>query len=165
MVTNQAGTDKRYNPDMILVLNKSAGHDYEILESYVAGVMLTGPEVKSLRLKHGSLKGSYVKIINHEAFLMNAQINPYAFAENQDYDPKRTRKLLLKHRELLKLEELDHRKNVTLVALKFFTAGRHIKLELGVGRGKKEFEKRSDLRKKAIQRDVERELKRRAIIR
>lgn len=144
---------------MTLAINKTAKRDYEIIKTFTAGLVLSGAEVKSLRLKHASLKSSFVKIVNGEAFLINAQINPYEFANNQDYDPKRTRKLLLKKKEINLLKEATDKKNITIVAIKIFLAGNKIKLEIGIGRGKKEYEKRSELKKKAIQRDVDREIK------
>lgn len=148
---------------MLLLKNKTAHRDYEILKTYTAGVVLLGSEVKSLRLKHGSFAGSFVKIINGEAWLLNVQINPYTFADNRDYDPKRSRKLLLSHKEIDQLNQIDQQKKISIVPLSFETSGRQIKLAIGVGRGKKEFEKRADLKAKAVQRDVERELKSRKI--
>lgn len=144
---------------MILVLNKRASHDFSIGQTLYAGLVLTGPEVKSLRLKHGSLQGSFVKIVGEEAFLLNAQINPYAYADNRDYQPKRTRKLLLKKREIFKLMEADSQKGNALVPLAIEAQGRQLKLKIGVGTGKKQHEKRAELKKKAIERDVSRELK------
>ena len=144
---------------MLLVKNPTALREYEITKEYQAGLALTGAEVKSLRHKAASLKGSYVKLLSGEAFLINAQINPYSFADNSEYDPKRTRKLLLNRKELEQIASLMDRKNSALVPLAFSLVHNRIKLLIGIGRGKKEHEKRSDLRKKAIQRDVERELK------
>ncbi len=113
---------------MLLLSNKKAHTEYEIEKTLYAGVLLTGPEVKSLRNKSGSLVGSYVKIIGNEAFLLNSQITPYAFAVNVDYDPKRTRKLLLKKKEILKLLETQEQKKRTLVALSFELHNNKIKL-------------------------------------
>lgn len=144
---------------MLLLLNKKARFDYQILHTYQAGVVLSGAEVKSLRNKSGSLTGSFVKILSNEAYLLNAQITPYKFADNRDYDPKRTRKLLLKKKELQQLLESSMQKGNTLVPLAFEVVGRNIKLNVGVGRGKKQFERRAELRKKDMDRDVARELK------
>jgi SsrA-binding protein len=141
---------------MSLVVNKKARHEYTIERTYTAGIVLSGQEVKSLRLGHGSFAGSYVRIISGEAFLLNAQINAYKFAITTDYDPKRTRKLLLNKKELLELQEWSHNKGRSIVPLTFFAGGRNIKVDLGVGRGKKEFEKRAVLK----QRDQEREIAR-----
>ena len=139
---------------MLLLSNKKAHTEYEIEKTLYAGVLLTGPEVKSLRNKSGSLVGSYVKIIGNEAFLLNSQITPYAFAVNVDYDPKRTRKLLLKKKEIVKLLETQEQKKRTLVALSFELHNNKIKLKMGVGRGLKQFEKREKIKKRDEQREV-----------
>lgn len=144
---------------MLLLAHKKARFEYEILSTYTAGIILSGPEVKSLRNKSGSLSGSFVKIVGGEAFLMNAQISPYKYADNRDYDPKRTRKLLLKKKELLQLMAADQQKGQVLVPLSFETMGPHIKVVVGVGRGRKQFEKRAKLREKTLQREVARDLK------
>ncbi len=148
---------------MLLLKNKTAHREFEIQQTYTAGVVLTGPEVKSLRLKHGSFAGSFVKIVNGEAWLLNAQINPYSFADNRNYDPKRSRKLLLSKKEIDHLTQADQQKRISIIPLSFESIGKKIKLIIGIGRGKKEFEKRADLKARAIQRDVERELKSRKI--
>lgn len=144
---------------MLLVKNKKARFEYEISKTYHAGVVLSGGEVKSLRLKNGSLTGSYAKYIGGELFLINAQINPYQFAKNEDYDPKRTRKLLLRKKEIYQLAEASSKKGWNIVPLSFELEHNKIKLVIGLGRGKKQFEKREILKKKAIQRDMERERK------
>ncbi len=146
---------------MQLVINKKSRHEFSIEQTYTAGVVLYGHEVKSLRLGHGSFAGSYIKIIAGEAFLLNTQINLYKFSTDEKYDPKRTRKLLFTKKELLELQELSHNKGRTIVPLFFFTGGRNIKLEVGVGKGKKEHEKRSVLRERDQKREMEREMKRR----
>lgn len=144
---------------MQLLENRKARQEFTILDKFVAGVMLSGAEVKSLRNKSGSFQGSFVKIVGNEAFLLNAQISPYKFADNREYDPKRTRKLLLKKRQILELSEALHQKGLTLVPLEFFTAGPFIKLTIGLAKGKKEYEKRSELRQRDIRRDVEKEMR------
>jgi len=96
---------------MILVLNKRARYDYIISKKYQAGIVLIGSEVKSLRSKAASLQGSFVKIIDGQAFLINAQINAYKFADNEGYDPKRSRKLLLKKKEIFQLIEVSDKKH------------------------------------------------------
>lgn len=141
---------------MLLVDNRQARHDYDIERTYTAGIVLTGQEVKSLRLHHGSLTGSYVKIIGSDAVLLNAQINPYKYAITTNYEPKRTRKLLLKKREIEELMEWSDTKKRVLVALSIEGLGRYIKLKIGIGKGLKEYDKR----KKIKARDQDRELKR-----
>lgn len=143
---------------MILLENRKARHDYQIEDELVAGVQLTGPEVKSLRHKSGSLNGSYVRLVGGEAYLLGAQISPYQFADNRDYDPKRSRKLLLQKKELAQLETLQQQRR-ELVPLQFFLTGRRIKLKLGIGRGLKQYEKRQKLKEKAQVRDARRELR------
>lgn len=144
---------------MLLVANKKARHDYEFSQTLQAGVVLTGAEVKSLRAKSGSLTGSYVKPINHELFLIGAQITPYRFADNTDYDPKRTRKLLLKHREIEQLTEATSQKGWSIIPLSFELIGRNIKLNLGLGRGKQEFEKREKLKRRSLKREMQQAIK------
>jgi SsrA-binding protein len=140
---------------MILITNKRAHYDYQIFDQITAGIILTGPEVKSLRLKHASLTGSFVRIVGKSVVLLNAQISPYKFAANQDYDPKRTRQLLLQQKEIYRLADQVKQKNYTLVPLNFSLVGKKIKLTVGLGRGKKQFEKKQALKK----RDLERESK------
>jgi SsrA-binding protein len=144
---------------MVLLVNKKASFEYEILEKFQAGVVLSGAEVKSVRHKSGSLSGSFVKILGDEAFLLNAQISPYKYADNREYDPKRTRKLLLKKKEIYQLLESSAQKGRTLVPLSFEAVGRTIKLNFGIGRGKKVFEKRAQIKERDIARDMARELK------
>jgi SsrA-binding protein len=141
---------------MALLVNKKAHHEYEIERTLVAGIVLTGHEAKSLRLKHGSLTGSYVKVLSGEAFLINAQINPYPFADTREYDPKRTRKLLLSKKEIYGITELTERKGWGVVPLAIVFAQRHIKVEIGIGKGKKLYEKRAELKKKDQDRDMKR---------
>lgn len=145
---------------MLLVKNAKAKFDIDIAKKYMAGIVLEGREVKSLRLKHASLRGSYVKLINGEAFLLNAQINPYSFAKNDDYDPKRSRKLLLSKKELLELEQASQQKGWLIVALSFQTVGRNIKVEIGLGKSRKAFEKKAMLKKRDQDREAKRQLKR-----
>ncbi len=144
---------------MLLLKNKRATHDYAIEKKYLAGVILTGAEAKSLRNKTGSFNGSYVKVIGGELFLINAQISKYKFSNDDDYDPKKTRKLLLKKKEIISLvNELD-KKNRTVVPLEFVTVGKYIKLRIGVGRGLKLYDKRAKMKKRTLDRETDRELK------
>jgi SsrA-binding protein len=144
---------------MILLENRKARQEYEVLQSFTAGVVLSGAEVKSLRNKSGSFVGSYIKVIGEQVYLLNMQITPYKFADNREYDPKRTRKLLLKKKEILFLLEKSMEKGLTLVPLTVELLGPRIKLKFGVARGKKQFERRAELKKRAIERDVRREIK------
>lgn len=139
-----------------LLLNKKARFDFEIQDKVVAGIVLTGGEVKMLRGKHGSLQGSHVRIVNGEAWLLNAQIPPYPYARSENYDPKRTRKLLLSKAELLILESVQQTKGRALVPTMIGLNGRHIKVEVGIARGKTDKDRRETIKK----RDLEREMRR-----
>ncbi len=144
---------------MLLVANKKARHDYQIEDTLLAGVVLTGSEVKSLRLKQASLKGAFVRLIKGEAWLVDAQISPYKFASNLEYDPKRMRKLLLTKKELGRLVGLKEQSGRTIVPLEFQLVGNKIKLKIGLGRGLKKHEKREKLKKRADRREAQRLLK------
>jgi SsrA-binding protein len=143
----------------LLLKNRRATYEYEIFKRYEAGIVLSGPEVKSLRAGSGSFFGSHVKIMSGQAYLLNAQITPYKFADNDDYDPKRTRKLLLHKKELADIEQLSQQKGRALIPLAFILKNRNIKLEFAVARGKKTHDKRQDLKKKDLARDTAREMK------
>ena len=143
---------------MLLVLNKKARHDYQVEDTFIAGVVLTGSEVKALRLKQASLKGAFVRLIQGEAWLIDAQISPYKFADNSDYDSKRMRKLLLKKRELARLVGVKE-SGRTIIPLAFKLINNHIKLEIGIARGLKQHEKRNKLKKRAERREAQKMLK------
>lgn len=143
----------------LLLKNRRATYEYEIFKKYEAGIVLSGPEVKSLRAKSGSFFGSYIKLLSGEAFLLNAQITPYKFAENENYDPKRTRKLLLHKKELVEIEQLSQQKGRALIPLAFVLKDRNIKLEFAVAKGKQQHDKRRELKEKDRARDSARELR------
>jgi SsrA-binding protein len=145
---------------MILIEHRKARAEYEILETYQAGIVLTGAEVKSLRHKSGSLHGSSVKPLGSELFLIGAQITPYQFADNTEYDPKRTRKLLLKKREIIQLVEASNAKGKALIPLSFELTHNTIKPNFALARGKKLHDRRKELKERDMRRDTERELKR-----
>ncbi|OGG01611.1 SsrA-binding protein [Candidatus Gottesmanbacteria bacterium RBG_16_52_11] len=139
--------------------HKRATYDYDILERVETGIMLTGAEVKSLLGGHASLEGSFVRIIGSEAYLVNAQVFPYVYARPEGYDPKRTRKLLMHKREILSLKGKVEGSNLTLVPLTLYNKGRRIKLEVGLGRGKKEYQKREKKRREDQKRELERDFR------
>ncbi len=145
---------------MSLVFNKKAQHEYEISKKFIAGIVLSGPEVKSLRLQQASLNGSYIKEIGKELFLINAQINAYSFAKQDNYDPKQTRKLLLKKSEVEALTEASKQKGFAIIPIAFFISHNMIKLEIGLARGKKEYEKREAIKKRDLKRELASENKR-----
>jgi len=140
------------------VLNRRASHDYQLLEKFEAGIALSGPEVKSVREGKISLEGSFARIAGDEAWLFNCHIHPYRFADTRDLDPSRSRKILLHKKEIISLESKMRQKRLTLVPLACYTKGRLIKLELALGRGKKEYEKKEAKKRRDIEREVERQL-------
>lgn len=139
------------------IVNSKATYEYDFVDRFEAGVVLTGSEVKSLRGGHAKLVGSYVKIIGNEAFLVNAHIFPYPFARIEGYDPKRTRKLLVHKKELISLQGKIDGAHLTLVPLSWYTTGHRLKLQIGLGRGKKQYEKREKKRREDQKRELERE--------
>lgn len=144
----------------ILATNKKANFDYELLDKYEAGLMLSGAEVKSAKMGHMSIKGSFVTFHEGELYLTNANISPYKFAgDARSYDPARSRKLLVRKTEIKSLIGKLHTKGLTLVPLCVYTKRRLIKLEFALARGKKAFDKRSDIAKREVKRDIERKLK------
>ncbi len=133
--------------------NPKAGFDYEILETIEAGIVLTGQEVKSVKTGKASIKGSYVKILNNEAFLVGAIISPYQPANMPtDYDPQRSRKLLLSRKQISTLIGTNQSHGLTLIPLKLYNKKSFVKLLIGVARGKKKYDKRESLKKKDIAR-------------
>ncbi len=144
----------------VLIENKKARLNYEILEEYEAGIELEGFEVKSLRNKRGSLDGAHVVVRGGEAYLLNAHIPPYQPANTpKDYDPYRNRRLLLTKKELAELSGQESKKGLTIVPISVYSKGRKIKLAVAVSRGKKKYDKRETLKKRAVERDMRRTLK------
>lgn len=143
-----------------LVKNKKAFHDYEILESLEAGIALSGEEVKSIRSKQINLKGSFVDVFNEEAFLNGAHVSRYKFSSNSAYNPTRIRKLILHKKEISKIGQFINQKGVTAVPLEFYLKKGLIKVTVGICRGKKLYDKRETLRKREIERDIRRQVKR-----
>ena len=141
------------------IVNKKAMFDYEIFDRFEAGITLTGAEVKSVRNGHAKLDGSFVRIIGSEAYLVNAQIFPYIYARPEGYDPKRTRKLLLHKEELISLKSRTEGSNLTLIPISWYTKGPLVKLEVGLARGKKQYEKREKKRKEEQKRELERDFR------
>ena len=141
------------------IANKRAHFDYEIIERFEAGIALIGCEVKSLRSGHGSLDGAFVRIIGSEAFLVNAQVFPYEFTRLEGYDPKRTRKLLLHRKELISVKSKMDGANLTLIPISWYTKGPLVKLEVGIARGKKQYEKRDKMRRDVQKRELERDFR------
>lgn len=145
---------------MSLIEHKKARLNYEILEEYEAGLELVGPEVKSLRAKDGKLEGAHVIVRGGEAYLVGAHIPPYQPSNApKDYDPDRTRKLLLTQKEIAALGEYEGQKGLTIVPLKVYNKGKHLKLTIGVARGRKNYDKRAVLKERDTKREMQRSLK------
>jgi SsrA-binding protein len=143
------------------IYNKQLRRDFNVIERLEAGIVLLGSEVKAIRGNHLNLDGSHVRIISGEAYLINAQIFPYKFSRTDEYQESRTRKLLLHKKEIVALKSRLDQGNFTLVPAALYTKKNQFKLEIALVRGKAQHEKRHDLRKKAMDRDIERELKNR----
>lgn len=141
-----------------LIENKKVGLDYEILETFEAGLELLGFEVKSLRGNQGSLLGSHVTVRGGEAFLIAAQIPPFQEKNAPEaYDPRRNRRLLLTKPEIHKLASLEAKKGLTIVPISVYNKGRKIKVEIAIVRGKKKHDKRQDIKKRDTLRAIRRE--------
>lgn len=140
--------------------NRKAFYDYEILEKFEAGLVLSGAEVKSIKGGRINLTGSYINFHNGELYLIGTFIAPYQ-PKNQpaDYDPYRFRKLLLKKNEIMHLAGKVKERGLTLVPIKVYNKGRRIKLEFAVAKGKKQYDKRAVISKREATRKIERELK------
>lgn len=144
----------------MLIQNKKVYINYEVLESFSAGIELLGFEVKTLKNKLGSLEGSYVTIRGNEAFLINAHIPPYQPANTpKEYDPYRNRKLLLTKDEIRKLSGIEKQKGLTIVPISVYNKRNKLKVEVAVVRGKKKFDKREDIKRRDTDRDIQRTLK------
>ena len=141
-----------------IALNKRAKFDYEILEEFEAGLRLTGAETKSAKAGHVDFKGAYISIRNDEAWLKGLHVSPYKPAgEQKEYNPKRDRKLLLHKREIKRLLGKSHEAGLTIVPISLYTKGTFVKLSFGVGRGKKQFEKREAIKKREVDRELRRD--------
>lgn len=140
--------------------NRKAFHDYIICEKYTAGIVLTGTEIKSIRANGINLKDSFAKIEDGEIFLYNSHISPYDQGNRFNHQPDRTRKLLMNKKEILKIEIKVKKDGYTIVPLELFLTHGFAKIELGLGKGKKLYDKRETLMKKTQNRDIERSLKR-----
>lgn len=145
----------------VIAENKKAYFDYEILETLETGIILFGGEVKSIKTGHVNLAGSFVVIKDSELFLINADVPPYQPKNSPpDYDSKRSRKLLLHKSEINSLIGKIKQKGLTLVPLKVYTQKGKIKIQFGIAKGKKQFDKREKIKKREFKREKERMLKR-----
>lgn len=142
-----------------LIVNRRARHDYQLKQTYQAGIMLKGPEVRSLRSGHGHLRGAYVNLKDGELWLFNATITPTHTNRNalSEADQTRARKLLVKKKELDQLQAAKEQ-GLTIVPTKIMTAKRYIKIEIATARGLKKYDKRQKMKEKDSQRDIRRAL-------
>ena len=143
-----------------IATNRRALHDYHILERIEVGIELKGTEVKSIRAGHATLNNAFARVEKGQVFLYGCDIQPYEKASHEQHDPKRFRRLLLHKQEIAKLFGQCAVKGHTLVALRMYWKLQHVKIELGVGKGKEQHDKREDLKKRAEKRDVDREVTR-----
>ncbi len=145
---------------MIYAENRSAFHDYEILEKYEAGMVLEGHEVKAVKSGKLSVRGSYIKILGGEVFLIGAIISPFQPKNTpKDYDPQRTRKLLLNKKEISGLVGKSEEKGLTIVPLRAYDKRSKVKLEIGLAKARKKYDKREVIKGKEEKRKIERALK------
>ncbi|HEX9919128.1 MAG TPA: SsrA-binding protein SmpB [Pyrinomonadaceae bacterium] len=145
----------------VLLTNRAAYHEYHILNTYEAGVVFKGTEVKSVRAGQIQLKESYVSVRDGEAWLFNAHISPYAYGNRDNHEATRTRKLLLHRREIDKLAQEATVKGMTLVVTRVYVKKGRIKFEIGVARGKKLYDKRETEMRRTIDRETQAQLKER----
>lgn len=144
----------------VLVDNRKAWHDYEIIETLEAGLVLTGTEIKSLRGGKGNLRDSYARVENGEVWVHNVHISPYAQGNRANVDPLRVRKALLHREEIRRLIGKTREKGLTIIPLKIFLDHGLAKLELGLARGKRQYDKREAIAERETNRERERVLKR-----
>lgn len=145
----------------VVCTNRTAFRDFHIEEKFETGIELKGSEVKSLRLSQASLKESFGMVRDGQIYLINSYIAPYVEANNFNHNPKRERKLLMHRKEINRLITKSQAKGYTLVPLKIYFSKKYAKLELGLGKGKKNIDKREDIKRKDAEREMERAIKNR----
>ena len=140
----------------VITTNRKAFHDFTILEKFVAGIVLTGTEIKSVRKNAINLKDSFCKIEDNEIFLYKCHISPYEQGNRYNHEAERTRKLLLNKKEILKIQNKVKQDNFTIVPLEVFLFHGFAKIEIGLAKGKKLHDKREDIAKKDLKREMDR---------
>ncbi|MBB6453555.1 SsrA-binding protein [Salirhabdus euzebyi] len=143
----------------VIAQNKKANHDFFIEETFEAGLVLQGTEIKSIRASRVNLKDAFARIYKGEVYVHNMHISPYEQGNRYNHDPLRTRKLLLHKKEINKLIGLTQQQGYSLVPLKMYIKNGVAKLLIGLGKGKKKYDKREDLKQKQAKRDIERAMK------
>jgi len=143
----------------IITTNKKAFHDFTVFEKYTAGIVLTGTEIKSIRAGKVNLKDSFARMEDGEVWLYNSHISPYDMGNRYNHEPERKRKLLLNKQEIKKLIGKMKESGYTLIPLELFLQNGWAKLEIGVAKAKKLYDKREDMAKKSAKREIERAIK------
>ena len=144
----------------VIATNRKAFHDFLIFDKFIAGMVLTGTEIKSIRKGTVNLKDSFAKIEDNEMFLYGMHISPYEQGNRFNHKPDRVRKLLLQKREILKIQDKVKKDGVTIVPLELFLTKGFAKIEIGLAKGKKIYDKREAITKKTQERDIQRLIKR-----
>ncbi|MGX7013226.1 SsrA-binding protein SmpB [Vagococcus silagei] len=145
----------------IIAQNRKARHDYTVIDTIEAGIVLKGTEIKSIRQRRVNLKDGFARVRNGEVYLMNVHISPYEQGNLFNHDPLRTRKLLMHKRQINRLVNETKNTGVTLVPLKIYIKDGFAKVLIGVAKGKKQYDKRQDLKRKDMKREINRELRER----
>ena len=143
------------------IVNRKARYDYEIIETFEAGIALTGTEIKSLRLGNANIKDCYAIVKNNEVYLLNMYIKEYAEGNIFNHEETRTRKLLLHKKEIYKLRDSLNRAGYTLIPLKVYFKGNLAKVEIAIARGKKNYDKREAIKERDVERDLRKNFKNR----
>jgi SsrA-binding protein len=139
--------------------NRKARHDFHLYDTYEAGLVLTGTEIKSIREGRVNLRDSYVSIRGSEAWLVNTHISPYSAGSRENPDPRRDRKLLLHRRQIDRLKSHVHEKGLTIVPLRMYLKDNRAKVEIALARGKKLYDKRATIERREVERRIRREIK------
>ena len=155
-----AGRNHRYNNRNVMARNRKARHDYSVLKTYEAGISLKGTEIKSIRAHRINLKDGFARINNGQVYLENVHISPYAQADYTSVlNPRRDRKLLLHKREIKRMARAVQKKGITLIPLKVYIKHGFAKVLIGVAKGRRQYDKRAVMKKRAQEREIHRYMK------
>ena len=146
-------------PENQLISNRKAFHNYEIIETYEAGIVLQGTEIKSIKEHHASFQDSYVIIKKRELWLINCSIMPYKFGNVYNHEEKRARKLLMHKNEILKLHKQIQEKGLSIIPLSFYLKKGNIKIKIALAKGKKAYDKRNKLKEREDKKDINKAIK------
>jgi len=149
---------KRDSNKKVLARNKRARFDYDITETFDAGIVLKGSEVKSIKGGHVSLRESFIRVEQNEVWLINAYVSEWKYAQLEMYEPQARRKLMLTRREIRKLEILQDAKKMSIVPLEIFLQKKYIKVKIGVGKGRKKYDKRERIKQREMKRELHEDL-------